>query len=214
MYCKTRCQEGHVGRSVRSSCFLLGALVLTCSSAFGWGCEGHQTVAAIAFRHLDPSVKLRALALLQHLPPDRQIQHYCKGSGLNLFVDVSTWADDIRTKRPETGPWHFIDLPLGTDRPDLKFCASTSGCVITAIQQQVSVLRDPSAASDARAMALLFLIHFVGDLHQPLHTTTNNDRGANCLPATFFGVGPNELPPGTWKPNLHGVWELSKCKRP
>lgn len=202
-----------IARHIRISCVLVGALVLTCSTAFGWGCDGHQTVAAIAFRHLDPSVKARSLELLRQLPRDVQMPHYCKESGLNLFVDVSTWADDIRTKRPETGRWHFIDLPLGTDRPDLKFCDGSSGCVISAIQQQVSVLRNVSAPPAAKAVALLFLIHLSGDLHQPLHTTTNNDKGANCVPVRFFGVVPDEQPPGTWKPNLHSVWDTEQVQK-
>jgi hypothetical protein len=111
---QTVCRDGRFVPRVRRLflLLLLGALGLTSSSALGWGCDGHQTVAAIAFKHLDPNVEARALELLQHLPQDIQIQHYCKPTGLNLFVDVSTWADDIRTKRPETGPWHFIDLPL------------------------------------------------------------------------------------------------------
>jgi hypothetical protein len=63
------------------------------------------------------------------------------------------------------------------------------------------------------ALALLFVIHFVGDLHQPLHTTTNNDRGANCLPVTFFGTAPTEQPPGVWRPNLHGVWDTEQVQK-
>jgi hypothetical protein len=88
--------------------FFLAVLVagLTNPAAFGWGCDGHQTVAAIAFKHLDANVRSKALEVLQRLPANPPLQHYCKNSELNLFVDVSTWADDIRVQRPETAPWH------------------------------------------------------------------------------------------------------------
>jgi hypothetical protein len=149
---------------------------------------------------------------LKHLPPQANVSHYCPGDP-NPFVAVSTWADDIRVQRPETGPWHFIDLPLGTTTVDPKYCPPPNGCVITAIQRQAQILRNPNAPPEARSLALLFLIHLLGDIHQPLHDTTNNDRGANCLPIAFFGKQPQEGVNESFTPNLHGVWDTGLVER-
>jgi hypothetical protein len=187
-------------------------LVCCSSSTFAWGCRGHQTVADVAFQELNPHARAAVLALLPQLQMDPRVKHYCTGTSINEFVDVATWADDIREIRPETGPWHFIDVPLSSPEPSPNDCPS-QGCLVTAINTQIATLRSTTATPQDRAMALLFLIHFVGDLHQPLHTTTNNDRGANCLPVDFFNHLPNEGPNEAFKPNLHGVWDTELVER-
>lgn len=109
----------------------------------------------------------------------------------------------------DTGSWHYIDIPLGISNGDLrKYCPST-GCVTSAIAVQFAMLRKPEASPQEKADALRYVIHFVGDLHQPLHTTTNNDLGGNCLPVEFEGRAPAETnaESGAYRPNLHGVWD-------
>jgi hypothetical protein len=72
------------------------------------------------------------------------------------------------------------------------------------------VLRTTTADAKTRANALRFVIHFVGDLHHPLHATTNNDRGGNCVPVTYLGQKPtskNEGSSHSYEPNLHGIWD-------
>jgi hypothetical protein len=73
----------------------------------------------------------------------------------------------------------------------------------------LAVLRNPGSTAEERADALRFVIHFVGDLHQPLHATTNDDRGGNCVPVTFLGNAPMRPNPATedYRPNLHGIWD-------
>ena len=178
-----------------------------CNPVFGWGCKGHQAVAAIAFQQLNAHARATVLPLLQQLQMDPRVTHFCANSDTNPFVDVSTWADDIRVIRPETAPWHFIDVPLADRNPSTGDCPPQEGCVVTAINAQIAILRSSTTTPPEKAMALLFLIHFVGDLHQPLHTTTNNDRGANCLPVDFFGTTTHEGPNEAYRPNLHGVWD-------
>src|SRR5262249_34008993 len=63
-----------------------------------------------------------------------------------------------------------------------------------------------------RANALRFIIHFVGDLHQPLHATTNSDRGANCVPVQFFRRAAHSAS-GSYSPNLHGIWDTDLVER-
>lgn len=182
------------------------AICFICSPTLGWGCKGHQTVADIAFQQLTPKAREAVMALLPQLQMDPRVKHFCAGSGINPFVDVATWADDIREIRSDTAGWHFIDVPLGNPTPSPNDCPA-KGCLVTAINSQIAVLKNGGATGPDQAMALLFLIHFVGDLHQPLHTTTNNDRGGNCLPVNFFGKPPKEGPNEAFKLNLHGIWD-------
>ncbi|HXZ26535.1 MAG TPA: S1/P1 nuclease [Terriglobales bacterium] len=188
---------------------------------FGWGCRGHETVALLAWQQMGPHARQRAAELLARSPIDPALARYCPNPGLGDFVDSSTWADDIREHRPETGPWHFINIPLGMASGDLNpFCPTERACVVQAIRRQLEVLRSPQAGTAEQAEALRFLIHLVGDLHQPLHATTNNDQGGNCVPVTFFGampqpVGstPEELARDNYRPNLHGVWDTELVER-
>jgi len=197
-----------------ASTFTLGFLVLLVGAprCLAWGCNGHKTVAYIAFERLNPRAKSAVLELLSQLPQIPNLKHYCAGDD-NPFVQVSTWADDIRTQRPETGPWHYIDIPRGIIKYDKKYCPLPEGCLITAINQQIAVLRDHKASTQSKSMALLFLIHFLGDLHQPLHDISNNDRGGNCVPVSLFGQRPKEFPNENFKPNLHSVWDTDLVER-
>jgi S1/P1 Nuclease len=140
----------------------------------------------------------------------QDLRRYCGDTGLDAFVDSSTWADDERSVRPDTGGWHFIDIPRGAPKGDIaQYCARAEGCVTNAIAEQLAVLRNSSASAQARADALRYVIHFVGDLHQPLHTTTNDDRGGNCVPVAFFDRAPEQTNPAKedYRPNLHGIWD-------
>jgi hypothetical protein len=118
----------------------------------------------------------------------------------------------MRGLRPETAPWHYVDIPLGTTRREVeKFCDPKEGCVTRAITDELAVLRSAESNPKDRADALRFLIHFVGDLHQPLHAATNNDEGGNCVPVAFFDTLPQMRNPQTesYAPNLHGVWDTN-----
>jgi len=174
--------------------------------AEAWGCRGHETVATLAEKHLTPQAKEALLALLTANPIDPQLKRYCGQRGLDPFVDASTWADDERGRDSVTAPWHFIDIPLGvTQGPAQRFCGA-SGCVTQAIADQLAILKDKNAPSAKRSAALRFIIHFVGDLHQPLHGSTNSDRGGNCVPVKYFTRNPHARN-NSYIPNLHHVWD-------
>jgi len=186
------------------------ALLALSPSAHAWGCKGHQVIALIAESRMTPHAYQSAVRLLKDAPMGPNLPRYCGPKGLDAFADASTWADDVRKLRPGTSPWHFIDIPLGAAKRDMaSYCPPETGCVTSALNQQLAVLRDSSATPQARADALRFLIHFVGDVHQPLHAASNNDLGGNCVPVTFFGHAPEESPPGSgsFHPNLHSVWD-------
>ena len=180
------------------------------SSAWGWGCKGHQVVAFIAEQHLNPRARATVMQILAASPISPELPRYCGESGLDAFADSSTWADDERSSRPDTADWHFIDIPRGVSRGDIvQYCPVSTGCVTSAISDQITVLRTPGASARERADALRYVVHFVGDLHQPLHATTNDDRGGNCVPVSFFGRRPEETNRvrEDYRPNLHGIWD-------
>ena len=197
--------------------FLTAAIFLCApSSAWAWGCEGHQVVALIAQRNLTPHALAMVKQILRDAPIDPSLSRYCKEGGTDPMADASTWPDDIRSLRPETPPWHYIDIPLGTSHGEIaKFCPLPESCVTQAITDQLAILRSPGIDPQKNADALRFLIHFVGDLNQPIHATTNNDQGGNCVPVAYFDALPQLRNPDTesYAPNLHGVWDTNILAR-
>ncbi|HKW97313.1 MAG TPA: S1/P1 nuclease [Bryobacteraceae bacterium] len=186
-----------------------------CAPAFPWGCEAHRTIAMIALAELSPNARSMSSRLLENATGNAGLHRFCAPSGLVPFADMSTWADDIREKRRETAPWHYIDIPLGTARNMMyEACPSATGCITSVIRGQLDVLRSSVASNAQKTEALLFVIHLIGDLHQPLHAATNNDRGGNCLPVTFFDQKPAESRSGeNFHPNLHAVWDTDLVER-
>jgi hypothetical protein len=202
----------HCRRTAIGAILLVVATVSLPARAQAWGCEGHQVVALLAEKHLTPHALAMAKKILAEGPIDPSLSRYCKEGGIDALADASTWPDDIRALRPETAPWHYVDIPLGTTRREVeKYCDSKDGCVTRAITDQIAILRSSDPDPRKKADALRFLIHFVSDLHQPMHATTNNDQGGNCVPVAFFDTMPQLRNPQTesFAPNLHGVWDTN-----
>jgi hypothetical protein len=194
----------------------LTLLALVAPSAQAWGCKGHQTVAFIAEKHLTPEARQIVDKLLAGNPIDPQLKRWCGNAATDLMVDASTWPDDVRNER-NNGPWHYIDIPLGKHSGSLAGFCGKEGCVPRAIEQQRAILKDKSADPGKRAEALRYLIHFVGDMHQPLHAANNADKGGNCVAVTYFHHGPlpNPVHPerDEYAPNLHQVWDTEIPER-
>jgi hypothetical protein len=155
-----------------------------------WGAEGHHIVAHLAWGLMTPAVRDEATTIL--------------GGGEDAFVAASTWADEVRSSRPETYKWHFVDIPVGEAHFDAgRDCKRTErgDCVIAEIARAGAELTDPSRSADLKAESLKFLIHFVGDVHQPLHAVDDHDRGANDVKIAAFGGDPRRAT------NLHAVWD-------
>ncbi len=166
----------------------------------------------IAEKHMSAHALQQVNRLLQGAPTDATLPRRCWSQQLDLMADASTWADDVRALRPETSPWHYIDIPRNAPHGSLEnYCRASIGCITSAIEHQVATLRAQNASSQARAEAIRFIIHFVADLHQPLHCVTDNDLGANCVPIEFFDIPPVEKnwQSETYAPNLHGIWDSS-----
>lgn len=200
----------------RMAAYLCAGYGLICLSgapqAEAWGCHGHQTVAYLAEKHLTPQAKDMVDKLLSENPVDPALSKYCDATGLDAMADASTWADNEREVDRSTAPWHYIDISLGAKQGQAKDFCSPEGCVTRAIAEQLAILKDQNAAGAKRAAALRFVIHFVADLHEPLHGSTNGDRGGNCVPVNYFGRSPQETNTG-YTPNLHQIWDTDILER-
>ncbi len=157
---------------------IIAALMLS-PSAWAWGRIGHRVAAEMAESRLSP----RALAVI----------HELLGPGVSLS-DISTWADEHRN--PSSGAWHYVDVPITESRYDPKYCLS-KGCVVSKIADFRRILIDRRADKFKKQEALKYLVHFIEDLHQPLHVADNNDRGGNQTQVRFFNRGSN----------LHRLWD-------
>jgi hypothetical protein len=190
------------------------ALLLVSAGAPGaeaWGCKGHQTVALVAEKHLTPEARKMVEALLSANPIDPRLKRYCGDAVRDAMADVSTWPDDVRYEK-KNGNWHYIDIPLDAKRAAWEPYCGREGCVIKAILEQSAILKDRNADAAKRADALRYVIHFVGDLHQPLHSATNNDEGGNCVPVTYFRRKAHEVG-HSFAPNLHSLWDTAIVER-
>jgi hypothetical protein len=193
-----------------------GVLVMLVSppQAFAWGCDGHQAVAMIAERLLSPAAITAMKAVLAASPIDPAIRPYCTALPLDPVADAATWADDNRALDPSTAGWHFIDFPLavGGETADYRKYCPKGNCIVDAIVAQYHTLM---TSTDARLKgnALRYIIHFVGDIHQPLHAISNGDRGGNCVPIAYYGMAPQEDGRHNWRPNLHALWDDGIIRR-
>jgi hypothetical protein len=187
------------------------ACLLAPAQAAAWGCKGHQTIALIAEKHLTPEAKQWVTNLLSDNPIDPKLNRYCGGATPDPLVDGSTWADDVRPER-KNGAWHYIDIPRGSKRASLDAFCGKDGCVTRAILEQLTILKDKNADGTKRAEALRYVIHFVADLHQPLHTITNADEGGNCVPLRYLRRPPHEHN-HSFSPNLHAIWDTAILER-
>jgi hypothetical protein len=161
-------------------------IILMPGSAGAWGRIGHRVAAKMAEERLTPA----ALAAV----------HSLLGPGVRL-ADVSTWADE-QQEIPGSSRWHYVNVPISETRYDPKYCPS-DGCVVSKIEEFKSTLLSPKAGRIQKRQALKFLIHFIADLHQPLHVGDNKDQGGNLLQVRFFGDGSN----------LHRVWDSQIIER-
>ena len=165
------------------------------ANAFAWGADGHSVIGELAQRRLTNEAKLEMERLL--------------GPGVSL-ASLSSWGDDIRTDRPETANWHFINFPVKEDAYDLAVVCKatpTGDCIVAALQRNRATLTCPSGDA-ARRDALKWAVHLVGDLHQPLHTITE-ERGGNGIRVDVDirnGKCPKCAPRRTTD-NLHAVWD-------
>lgn len=150
-----------------------------------WGVVGHKTVATIASNHLTPKARLMVKSLL----------------GDTAMADISSWADQILKEGPfkNTAPRHYINAPLGLSYPNFvqEIKNQPQENVYKAVTQCEKDLQDPTLSQQKKLEALKFIVHFVGDLHQPMHVSRAEDKGGNTIQLQFEGQGTN----------MHSLWD-------
>lgn len=170
---------------------LLAVLLLSCLISLvpvrvnAWGPSGHRIVALIAARHLTPQARAGIQSLL----------------GNTNLAAVANFADAVRNSRPETSRWHFADVPVTAAAfdpvRDCKLIPNKGDCAVAAIERFRAVLADKTAPKARRAEALKFIVHLVGDIHQPLHCGDPSNLGGNTIIVKFFGRSTK----------LHQLWD-------
>ncbi len=157
---------------------LLAALVP--STALAWGFDGHRITGQVADQHLSPAAATAVADLL----------------GGESLANATVWADTIKGARPETRPWHYLNVPVGFSAVTTAHCPP-EGCVLNKSIDFIGILNDPATSQANRLEALRFTLHFVGDMHNPMHLGLAEDRGGNDRDVFFNGS----------TTNLHRLWD-------
>jgi len=167
--------------------FLLASLLSVPATARAWGEPGHRIIGELAERQLRPAARAEVARLLA-------------GEAEPSLAGIANWADAVRKAESGTGQtkrWHFVNFKGG----DCSFVPARDcpdgNCVIAAINRNFLALADRRRPDDERRDALKFLVHLVGDVHQPLHATPRDDHGGAEFQIGYHGMGRN----------LHGAWD-------
>jgi hypothetical protein len=196
---------------LRREAAALSAIVLSLFSlsfaqnAVAWGPTGHRLVGDIAAARLTRHARKEIARLLKD-----DLDAEGKPSGRRTLASVSTWADDYRRTPAgsSTAPWHYDNWPICESAREQAACPD-GACASRALEREIAMLADRSASPRERNEALKWVVHLVGDIHQPLHEADNRDRGGNSVKVTFFGLTQDQ-----WGPlNLHGVWDQYLVER-
>jgi hypothetical protein len=167
--------------------FFITAVLLP-GLCWGWGRDGHRIIATVAENHLNETTKIMIQSLI----------------GNNPLYSVASWADDIRNERRDTAPWHYVNIPFGSTYNASQDCPPPRSCVVEKIAYFVKVLIDNKTSRERRAEALKWVVHLVGDIHQPMHAA-KEAAGGNGIHVSFL----NGDRCGHYDCNLHGVWDTS-----
>lgn len=150
-------------------------------NAYDWGKTGHRTTGEIAEKYLTKKAKEALNELLN-------------GESLAL---ISTYADEIKsdTLYRSYGPWHYVNIPF--DKTYDTHPKNERGDIIKGIESCIAIIKNPNSTEVERIFNVKLLVHLIGDLHQPLHTGLQEDKGGNDFQVRWFKDGTN----------LHSVWD-------
>jgi nuclease S1 len=165
---------------MRFSLAVVLALFALCSEARAWGDEGHKIVCEIAFRLAEPDTRAAVRRLIR------------SDTEFDTFSDSCVFPDHPRIRASE----HFINLPRDSKGLESDECPAAPKCVLTAILNDSKIIASRSEKNTDRLIALKSLGHWIGDIHQPLHVSFEDDRGGNNIHVT-----------GQCSGNLHGTWD-------
>jgi len=182
---------------------IAAALFLGAAPALAWGEYAHRLMAGIAVANLTPAARAEVRRILA-----RGAAVDTPNCPLVTLADASVWPDCVRSLPDRFNfsfAWHYqnIDIcqPFDADAkcPD-------GNCVTAQIPRQLAIAADRKASPAARAQALAFVVHFVGDMHQPLHIGDKHDRGGNDVRASYGAKAPDRM-------NLHRIWDSDLAER-
>jgi hypothetical protein len=160
-------------------------LILSPLSLWAWGTEGHRAVGSIAEHHLSRKARREVQRLL----------------GTETLPLVSTWPDEIRyyPEFKETAPWHYVNTPAGLNEQQYvqQLTSQTTPNAYNMLEAKLRELKDPSKTQAERLAALKFVVHLVGDVHQPLHAGHAEDKGGNDIKVKYRGK----------ETNMHSLWD-------
>lgn len=159
-------------------------IVLYSSNVFALGQTGHRITGNIAERYLTENSKKALIKIL----------------GNESLAEASTYVDEMRSDpadfwQKQSSPYHYVTVPKGKLYKDVG--APKKGDAVFALNKYSKIVRDPKASKKDKSLALKFIIHLIGDLHQPFHVGNGTDRGGNSVKLSFFGR----------ETNLHSVWD-------
>jgi hypothetical protein len=190
----------------RIPAFLVLSVALSAASpsAMAWSALGHRLVGAIAERHLDPATEAAVRELLAGEPDP-------------TLAGVAYWADALRNSDPaefkRTSRWHYINAQGGGCGFDEARDCPDGNCVVAQIEKQRAILADRTQTREARRDALKFLVHLVGDAHQPMHAGDRTDAGGNGYQISLAtalepeAYAKDKYVDGVMGTNLHSVWD-------
>ncbi len=167
---------------------LTPALLTLSTPAHAWGAQGHRLVARVASERLTPTASAEVTRLLAAEPDP-------------TLAGVAAWADQLRGSDPGLGKrsarWHYVNIAEDDCQYQARKHCPDGNCVVEALQVQARILADRSQPDAERAQALKFVVHFVGDIHQPMHAGYGHDKGGNDFQLQFGNRGTN----------LHSLWD-------
>ena len=168
--------------------FLFFVALTTAPMALAWGPVGHRMVAELAAAQLSPDAR-------------KQVERLLQGEADPTLAGIANWADNLRENDPDLGKrsarWHFVNLADHDCTYDPPRDCPDGNCVVEAIRTQTEILANPRLPREQRLQALKFVVHFVGDAHQPMHAGFARDKGGNDFQTSYLGKGGN----------LHKVWD-------
>ena len=163
-------------------------------------------VGDIATRFLNPKANAQVLDLLGN---DRLADG--QPSGRRTLGEIANWADEIKETDwgKRRSAWHYDDVPLCGTKAYEEYCRN-GRCASAQLARHIEILADESASRRRRNEALKWIVHLVGDIHQPLHAGNRGDRGGNRVQVSFFGERDN---PPYGSINLHAIWDVHMVRR-
>ena len=179
-------------------------LLLAPGQAWCWGDEGHQTVARIAAAHLTERARQAVAALLSQDPAFAAPAPGAPDSVAEAMARAAIWPDHMPGGKGATAPWHYIDIGLFEGPSQIAARCPDGNCIVAKMGQYLVNLKQHRAdGAWPEAKELAFLMHFAGDIHQPLHCATDADAGGNCV--NVVGFEPML--------NLHAVWDITLVRK-